>query len=127
MSIAISFDEVSKTFDAKGRGFEALRQVSLDVHRGAIFGIVGYSGAGKSTLLRTVNALEKPTSGRVVVDGREISALSGPELYAARQRIGMIFQQFNLLRSRTVYQNIAYPLKRAGLGQAEILDRVEEL
>jgi len=127
MSIAISFDQVSKTYSVKGRSFEALRRVSLDVHRGDIFGIVGYSGAGKSTLLRCVNALEKPTSGRVVVDGREISALSGSELYAARQRIGMIFQQFNLLRSRTVYQNIAYPLKLAGLGQADILDRVEEL
>ncbi|GMA26842.1 methionine ABC transporter ATP-binding protein [Arenivirga flava] len=101
--------------------------MSLRVEAGQIFGIVGYSGAGKSTLLRTVNALERPTGGRVRVGDVEISALAGRELHRARQRIGMIFQQFNLLRSRTVYKNIAYPLKLAGLGEAQILDRVEEL
>jgi D-methionine transport system ATP-binding protein len=127
MSTAIVFEDVSKTFEVKGRAFEALRHVDLTVERGEIFGIVGYSGAGKSTLLRTVNALERPTSGRVVVEGLEISALAGQALYAARQRIGMIFQQFNLLESRTVYKNIAYPLKLAKVPDAEILDRVEEL
>ena len=127
MTPAIEFDRVSKTFDVKGRRFEALREVSLTVERGEIFGIVGYSGAGKSTLLRTVNALERPTTGRVIVEGREISALTGKALYAARQRIGMVFQQFNLLESRTVYKNIAYPLKLAGLRDDAILDRVEEL
>ncbi len=127
MSTAISFEGVTKTFEVKGRRVDALRDVDLAVEAGEIYGIVGYSGAGKSTLLRTVNALERPTSGRVVVDGREISALHGRELYAARQRIGMIFQQFNLLRSRTVYANIAYPLTLAGLPKEEILDRVEEL
>jgi D-methionine transport system ATP-binding protein len=127
VSTAITFENVSKVFETKGKRFEALRDVSLTVDRGDIFGIVGYSGAGKSTLLRTVNALERPTSGRVLVDDREISALTGRELYAARQRIGMIFQQFNLLKSRTVYKNIAYPLKLAGIPDAEVLDRVEEL
>lgn len=127
MSTVISFEHVSKRFEANGREVEALSDVSLAVERGDIFGIVGYSGAGKSTLLRTVNALERPSSGRVVVDGREISALEGRELHLARRRIGMIFQQFNLLQSRTVYQNIAYPLKLAGLSQEQILDRVEEL
>ncbi|WP_166866951.1 methionine ABC transporter ATP-binding protein [Salinibacterium sp. ZJ70] len=127
MPTAISFEGVSKTFEVKGRQVDALRDVDLAVEAGEIYGIVGYSGAGKSTLLRTVNALERPTSGRVVVDGREISALQGRELFAARQRIGMIFQQFNLLRSRTVYANIAYPLKLAGFSKAAILDRVEEL
>ena len=127
MATAISFENVSKVFETKGKRFEALRDVNLTVERGDIFGIVGYSGAGKSTLLRTVNALERPTSGRVLVDDREISSLTGRELYAARQRIGMIFQQFNLLKSRTVYKNIAYPLKLAGLPDAEVLDRVEEL
>jgi D-methionine transport system ATP-binding protein len=127
MTTAIAFENVSKTFDVKGRPFEALRNVDLTIERGEIFGIVGYSGAGKSTLLRTVNALERPTSGRVVVDGREMSSLTGRALYAARQRIGMVFQQFNLLESRTVYKNIAYPLKLSGLKEAAILDRVEEL
>ncbi|MFT4283479.1 MAG: ATP-binding cassette domain-containing protein, partial [Protaetiibacter sp.] len=118
---------VTKTFEVDGRRVEALREVDLTIARGDIFGIVGYSGAGKSTLLRTVNALERPTSGRVVVDGREISALEGKELWAARRGIGMIFQQFNLLSSRTVYGNIAYPLGLAGLGKEATLDRVEEL
>lgn len=127
MSTAISFEHVSKTFTAGSRRVDALRDVSLDIERGEIFGIVGYSGAGKSTLLRTVNALERPTSGRVIVDGREISALTGDELYRARRRIGMIFQQFNLLQSRTVYKNIAYPLRLAGLPHDQVLDRVEEL
>ncbi|MWB99525.1 methionine ABC transporter ATP-binding protein [Agromyces seonyuensis] len=127
MSTAISFEHVSKTFAVDGREFEALRDVNLSVERGDVYGIVGYSGAGKSTLLRTVNALERPTSGRVVVDGRDVTALNGRDLSAVRQRIGMIFQQFNLLQSRNVYQNVAYPLKLAGLPKAEILDRVEEL
>jgi len=123
----IRFESVGKTFTARGRSFEALRDVRLDVERGDIFGIVGYSGAGKSTLLRTVNALERPTSGRVLVDGRAVSDLTGRELGLARQRIGMIFQQFNLLQSRNVYQNIAYPLRLAGVSPADTLDRVEEL
>ncbi|MGV3711387.1 methionine ABC transporter ATP-binding protein [Pseudolysinimonas sp.] len=127
MTSAIRFDGVGKTFTTRGRSFEALRDVNLEVARGEIFGIVGYSGAGKSTLLRTVNALERPTTGRVLVEGREISALTGRELGQARQRIGMIFQPFNLLQSRNVYQNIAYPLRLAGLTQAEALDRAEEL
>jgi D-methionine transport system ATP-binding protein len=127
MSTAIAFEHVSKTFQRDGRRVEALRDVELEIPRGEIFGIVGYSGAGKSTLLRTVNALERPTSGRVVVHGEEISALTGRRLWAARRSIGMIFQQFNLLHSRTVYKNIAYPLALAGLGKEETLDRVEEL
>lgn len=124
---AIRFENVSKTYRSRGRTLEALRDVTLDVERGDIFGIVGYSGAGKSTLLRTVNGLERPTSGTVSVEGREISTLTGKELGLARQRIGMIFQQFNLLQSRNVYQNIAYPLRLAGHTQAQALDRVEEL
>jgi D-methionine transport system ATP-binding protein len=127
MTTAISFEQVSKTFEARGRRFEALRTVSLEVERGDIFGIVGYSGAGKSTLLRTVNALERPTSGRVVVNGHEVTRLTGRELGLARQKIGMIFQQFNLLQSRNVYKNVAYPLRLAGLSDAAALDRAEEL
>jgi len=127
MSTAIAFEDVSKTFEVGGRSFQALKNVSLRVEQGDIFGIVGYSGAGKSTLLRTVNALERPTGGRVVVDGREISGLSKHELFRARQRIGMVFQQFNLLQSRNVYKNIAYPLRLAGFTKGQALDRVEEL
>jgi len=124
---AISFEQVSKAFPVRGKAFEALRDVTLDVQRGDIFGIVGHSGAGKSTLLRTVNALERPTSGRVVVDGKEVSSLSGGALFRARQRIGMIFQQFNLLNSRTVFKNVAYPLALARVPREQIIDRVEEL
>lgn len=128
MTATVTFDDVSKTFDTPaGQTFNALSNVSLTVEAGAIYGLVGYSGAGKSTLLRTVNALERPTSGRVFVGDREISALQGKALYAERQRIGMIFQQFNLLRSRTVYKNVAYPLKLAGVDASTTLDRVEEL
>lgn len=123
----VAFEQVSKTFESKGKSVSALDDVNLQVERGQIFGIVGFSGAGKSTLLRTVNALERPTSGRVIVDGLEISTLTGRALYAARQRIGMVFQQFNLLQSRSVYKNIAYPLKLAGYTETQILDRVEEL
>ena len=127
MSTAISFESVSKTFSVDGRQVDALRDVDLTVARGDIFGIVGYSGAGKSTLLRTVNALERPTSGRVVVDGLEVSALTGRQLGLVRRRVGMIFQQFNLLQSRNVYKNIAYPLGLAGLSRDRTIDRVEEL
>ncbi len=125
---AVRFEGVSKSFIGKnGRTVQALQDVTLDVARGSITGLVGYSGAGKSTLLRTVNALERPTSGRVIVDGRDMSKLQGAPLYAARQKIGMIFQQFNLLQSRNVYKNVAYPMKIAGMSKDQILDRVEEL
>lgn len=127
MTTAIEFDHVSKSFRARGATVDALRDVSFTIQRGDIYGIVGYSGAGKSTLLRTINALERPSSGRVVVNGQEISSLNGSELHAARRRIGMIFQQFNLLQSRTVFKNIAYPLALAGLPRDQIIDRVEEL
>lgn len=125
---AVRFENVSKSFVSRsGRTVEALRNVSLDVDRGAITGLVGYSGAGKSTLLRMVNALERPTTGRVFVGDRDVSSLQGTALYQERQRIGMIFQQFNLLQSRNVYKNVAFPLKIAGAGEEEILGRVEEL
>ena len=127
MSTAIAFENVSKTFEVNGKKFEALKNVSLTVDHGDIYGIVGYSGAGKSTLLRTVNALERPTSGRVIVDGQDVTSLGEKELSVARQHIGMIFQQFNLLYSRNVYKNIAYPLRLAGLPKDKVLDRVEEL
>jgi D-methionine transport system ATP-binding protein len=123
----IIFDNVSKTFTANGATFHALKNVSLTVAKGDIYGIVGFSGAGKSTLLRTVNALEVPTDGRVIVDGAHVSELSGKALSAIRLRIGMIFQQFNLLQSRTVFGNVAYPLRLAGVSKAETAVRVAEL
>ena len=127
MSKSVTFERVSKSFEHRGRTVQALDDVSLTIEPGDIHAIVGYSGAGKSTLLRTVNALERPTSGAVFVGDQEISALRGKHLLAARQRIGMVFQQFNLLRSRSVYKNIAYPLRLAGLSESETIDRVEEL
>lgn len=127
-SVSVRFENITKVFSGRGKkDFTALHDVSLEVTEGEIFGIVGFSGAGKSTLLRTVNALERPTRGRVIVRGQEISALTGSDLYTARQNIGMIFQQFNLLASRTVYKNVAYPLALAKRPESEIIDRVGEL
>jgi D-methionine transport system ATP-binding protein len=118
---------VSKSFEHRGRTVQALDDVSLSIDPGDIYAIVGYSGAGKSTLLRTVNALERPTTGSVFVGDQDMTQLRGKDLLSARQRIGMVFQQFNLLRSRSVYKNMAYPLRLAGLSESATIDRVEEL
>lgn len=101
--------------------------MSLHIAAGEIFGIVGTSGAGKSTLLRTLNALTRPSQGRVNVNGVEISALDGKALRQARQRIGMIFQHFNLMHTRTVAQNVAFSLKAAGWERSKIAPRVAEI
>lgn len=126
----IELDGVSVTFPPRNRRGEpvrAVQDVSLSVEAGEIVGIVGYSGAGKSTLLRVVNALEKASAGRVVVDGVDLTTLSERELNGVRRGIGMIFQQFNLFTSRTVYGNIAYPLEVAGRSKQEQRERVSEL
>lgn len=125
----ITFEEVQKLFPARGTGtpVKALGNVSLEIGRGEIFGIIGRSGAGKSTLLRTVNLLEKPTAGRVTVDGVDVTRLSAGDLREARRSIGMIFQHFNLLSSRTVYDNVALPLELAGTSKAKIREAVEPL
>jgi len=123
----ITFDRVNKVFGFEGREVHAVKDVSLKIHQGEIFGIVGFSGAGKSTLLRLVNQLERPTSGKVIVNGLEISSISQQELRKLRRRIGMIFQSFNLFNSRTVYGNVAYPLKLAKKSKKEVDDRVKEL
>ncbi|MBP1930883.1 methionine ABC transporter ATP-binding protein [Ammoniphilus resinae] len=123
----ITFDRVNKVFGFEGREVHAVKDVSLTIHQGEIFGIVGFSGAGKSTLLRLVNQLERPTSGKVIVNGLEISSISQQELRKLRRRIGMIFQSFNLFNSRTVYGNVAYPLKLAKKSKKEVDDRVKEL
>ncbi|MBX6395843.1 MAG: methionine ABC transporter ATP-binding protein, partial [Alicyclobacillaceae bacterium] len=120
----IQLENVSKVYETGNRRVEALKQVSLQVDRGEIFGVIGYSGAGKSTLVRCVNLLERPTSGRVIVGGQDLTALSPRELRLARRKIGMIFQGFHLLRTATVYENVAIPLKLAGIPRAEIDKRV---
>ncbi|WP_269430752.1 methionine ABC transporter ATP-binding protein [Lampropedia cohaerens] len=124
----IHLDAVSKRFALPdGRSFEAVRDVSLQVPAGTIFGLIGQSGAGKSTLLRLINLLERPDSGRVVVDGQELTAMSKAQLRKARQNIGMIFQQFNLLQNATVFENVAFPLGLHGRrSKAEIAERVAE-
>ena len=118
---------VEKVFKNKKSEVHALRNVSLKVEKGDIFGIVGYSGAGKSTLLRLVNLLEKPTSGSVKIEGKEIINLSEKELNILRKNIGMVFQQFNLLESQTVYQNLKIPLIISGTPKNSIDKRIEEL
>ncbi len=118
---------VKKVFKNKKSEVHALRNVSLKVEKGDVFGIVGYSGAGKSTLLRLVNLLEKPTSGSVKIEEREIINLSEKELNILRKNIGMVFQQFNLLESQTVYQNLKIPLIISGAPKNSIDKRIEEL
>ena len=105
----------------------AVNNVSLTINDGDIFGIIGFSGAGKSTLVRCINLLEKPTDGKVFVDDAEITALSGKELRKARKKIGMIFQHFNLMPSRTIFGNVAYPLRGSGLSKEEIKEKVHHL
>ncbi len=123
----IELNHISKDFGAGRRQVHAVRDVSLSIEKGEIFGIIGFSGAGKSTLVRCVNLLERPTAGTVTVDGRELTALSAKELRQARRKIGMIFQHFNLMPSRTVFGNVAYPLRGSGLSKAEIREKVQKL
>jgi D-methionine transport system ATP-binding protein len=122
----IELRNLSKTFKGKRR-VEAVRDVSLTVKEGEIFGVIGFSGAGKSTLVRCINLLEKPDSGEVIVDGRNITKLRGRELRLVRQDIGMIFQHFNLFPSRKVNENIAFPLMYRGHSGSGIEKRVGEL
>ncbi|GAA4501720.1 methionine ABC transporter ATP-binding protein MetN [Pseudaeromonas paramecii] len=123
----IRLNAVAKTYGAGASAVQALKPVDLQVHQGEIFGVIGASGAGKSTLIRCVNLLERPTQGSVVVDGITLTELGERELTLARRKIGMIFQHFNLLSSRTVFQNVALPLELAGQTQAQIRARVTEL
>ncbi|MDD5937654.1 MAG: ATP-binding cassette domain-containing protein, partial [Clostridiales bacterium] len=132
----IQLDHVSKTFGDSSREVHAVRDVSLDIADGEIFGIIGYSGAGKSTLVRCINLLERPTAGSVtvdgkvltrIVDGKETVRMPERELRQERKKIGMIFQLFNLMPSRTVAQNIAFPLKGTSLTKEETAAKVTEL
>ncbi len=123
----IQFKDVSVRFDDGKVPLQAVKNVSFEIQDGDIFGIAGGSGAGKSTLLRTINQLQKTTSGSVVVNGREVNGLKHKDLHLLRRNIGMIFQHFNLAESKTVYQNIAFSLEDAGWKKNDIEKRVDEL
>ena len=123
----IEFTHISKDFGSGEKMVRAVRDVSLAIQDGEIFGIIGFSGAGKSTLVRCINLLERPTNGTVVVDGKEMTTLSPKELRLARRKIGMIFQHFNLMPSRTVFGNVAYPLQGQGLSKQAIQNKVRKL
>ncbi|MDM0033676.1 ATP-binding cassette domain-containing protein [Variovorax sp. J22P271] len=124
----IRLESVQKSFTLPdGAVFDAVRSLSLDIHEGDVFGLIGKSGAGKSTLLRLINLLERPDAGKVLVGGRDLTTLSRRELRDTRQNIGMIFQQFNLIQNATVFDNVAFPLKIHGRhSRAEIEARVRE-
>ncbi|NLV79544.1 MAG: methionine ABC transporter ATP-binding protein [Rhodococcus sp.] len=125
----IVVENLVKTFPGVGGAgtVEALRGIDLEIPTGEIFGIVGPSGSGKSTLLRCLNLLERPTSGRILLGGDDLSTLSGADLRSARRRIGTVFQQFNLLHSRTVLGNVEFPLEVAGVDRTQRRTRVREL
>lgn len=123
----IELIDLNKTFKTPQGEVHAVRDINLTIDDGDIFGIIGFSGAGKSTLVRCINLLERPTSGKVVVNGTDLTTLSRKELRAARKKIGMIFQQFNLLAQRTVAANVRYPLDIAGVKKSDANKRVKEL
>ncbi|WP_375740826.1 methionine ABC transporter ATP-binding protein [Pseudomonas boanensis] len=124
----IEFHNVHKAYRVAGREIPALQPTDLAIQSGEVFGLIGHSGAGKSTLLRLINRLEEPTGGRIVIEGEDVTALDSEGLRRFRQRVGMIFQHFNLLSSKTVADNVALPLKLAGeLSRSEIDRRVAEL
>ncbi|MCF3942700.1 methionine ABC transporter ATP-binding protein [Oceanobacillus alkalisoli] len=122
----IKLDNITKIFPSKNGDVAAVNNVSLHVEKGEIHGVIGYSGAGKSTLIRLVNLLEKPNSGTVTINGTELTALSNENLRKTRQKIGMIFQHFNLMKTATVYENVATPLKLLGYNKEEVKKRVEK-
>ncbi len=123
----IEIKNVSKTFKVDGKDFEALKNVSLKINDGDIYGIIGMSGAGKSTLVRCINMLESPTSGDIVIDGKSMTALSPSELRKERSKIAMIFQSFNLLMQKNVLKNISFPLELAGVKRADARKKALEL
>lgn len=123
----IKLRDIDVVFHDEDRVVTAVKDVNLDVEKGEIYGIVGYSGAGKSTLVRTINLLQRPTTGTVLVNGQELMGLNARELRQARKKIGMIFQHFNLMEQRTIFENVAFPLKGSGLSKEEIAQKVAEL
>ena len=123
----IELKNITKTFEQDGKIFDAVKDASVSVEKGEIYGIIGFSGAGKSTLVRTINLLGRPTSGQVIVKGRDFLSLSEKELRQERKKIGMIFQHFNLMKSRNVFENVAFPLKHSGLSKEQISQKVHSL
>ncbi len=123
----IKLEGVSKTYGAGPTAVHALKNIDLEVPKGAIHGVIGLSGAGKSTLIRCVNLLERPTEGHVIVDGQDLTQQDSEALRQSRHQLGMIFQHFNLLASRTVFDNVALPLELMGVSKGEIRERVEPL
>ncbi len=125
--MAIEITDVSKEYFVKGKRIEALKKTTLSIREGEIFGLIGFSGAGKSTLLRLINLLEQPTTGSINVNGTDLEKLVGRDLRIKRQKIGMIFQQFNLIETKTVYQNIEFVLKASSYDKKKVPSRIEEL
>lgn len=123
----ITFEGLEKEYRTKDKTFKALNGINLTIEKGEIFGVIGFSGAGKSTLIRCVNFLEKPTGGRVLVDGQDLLTLTPANIRKVKRNIGMVFQHFNLLQSKTVFANIAMPLVLEGAPKKQIKQRVEEL
>lgn len=123
----IEFKDISKQYELKGQTLHALNQINLQIPTGSIFGIIGYSGAGKSTLIRLINLLERPSSGRIIINGTDFTALDAKALRQERASIGMIFQHFNLMQTKTVAANIEMPMQLLGWSKAEREKRLEEL
>ncbi|MFT4837169.1 MAG: D-methionine transport system ATP-binding protein [Psychromonas sp.] len=123
----IQIKKVNKVFYQAGRAIHALSNINLSIEEGSIFGVIGSSGAGKSTLIRCVNLLERPSSGSIIIDGVDLTQLSTQELTLTRRKIGMIFQHFNLLSSRTVFDNVALPLELAAVSKDKIKEKVNSL
>ena len=123
----IEIRNLYKTFYGKKENVEVLKGINLNIEKGDIFGIVGFSGAGKSTLVRCINRLEEPDKGSIIINETEITMLNKKELDVQRRKIGMIFQTFNLFESKTVFQNVAYPLQISGVKKQKIKERTEEI
>ena len=123
----IDLSHIEKIYESPAGPVHALKDISLHISKGEIFGIIGLSGAGKSTLVRCINLLERPTKGKVTVDGKDMTSMSEGELREARKGIGMIFQHFNLLASATVFDNVAFPLELSDTPKDKIKERVTEL
>ncbi|NEW05092.1 ATP-binding cassette domain-containing protein [Paenibacillus sp. SYP-B3998] len=123
----IVVQHLNKTYHTASTRTKALDDINLQIEKGEIFGIIGFSGAGKSSLIRCLNRLEEPDSGKIIIGNKVITDLDKKELREARRKIGMIFQQFNLLDARTVFQNVAFPLEAAGLPKTKIKPRVDEI
>ena len=123
----IEFKNVSKVFNTNNVKFEAIKNVNMKIKTGKIFGMIGYSGAGKTTLIRMINGLEVPTKGQITINNKDISNYSKEDLRLRRQKIGMIFQHFNLLWSKTVLQNIIFPMQIAGINKSEQIKKAQNL